>query len=127
MHIVTTGEQRTKSDRYKHGFMEEIVEHQSSLKVKILLWRAATGCLPTKVQLRLKKVAITDTCPVCSAGPEYIVHILVSCSFVRDCWSKVGKTVCEVEPQTFVDWLSGMFDNCNGEQLRVNVMLIRSL
>uniref|UniRef100_A0A803QBL9 RNase H type-1 domain-containing protein n=1 Tax=Cannabis sativa TaxID=3483 RepID=A0A803QBL9_CANSA len=64
-------------------------------KVKDLLWRAASNCLPTKVQLRHRHVNIDSIFPVCSLDSEIILHHLVECSFARACWvnTRLGVTI----------------------------------
>lgn len=58
-------------------------------KVKHFMWRAITGCLPAKTQLQQKHVNVDVVCPMCNHAPESIAHILLNCSFARECWSLV--------------------------------------
>ncbi|KAF4364566.1 hypothetical protein G4B88_012148 [Cannabis sativa] len=55
-------------------------------KAKDLVWRAASNCLATKVNLCIKKVLVENTCPMCGVFAETELHILVSCNFAWACW-----------------------------------------
>ncbi|KAM6543690.1 hypothetical protein CsatB_008137 [Cannabis sativa] len=46
-------------------------------KVCNFLWRAASGCLPTCVQLQKRHVPVSIICPVCNVDDETIFHALV--------------------------------------------------
>uniref|UniRef100_A0A803PLI3 Reverse transcriptase domain-containing protein n=1 Tax=Cannabis sativa TaxID=3483 RepID=A0A803PLI3_CANSA len=56
-------------------------------KVKHMLWRALSGCLPTKVQLDTKHVNVDLTCPLCHVDIETIFHVLMQCDFAKSCWN----------------------------------------
>ncbi|XP_060972283.1 uncharacterized protein LOC133038212 [Cannabis sativa] len=44
-------------------------------QVKDLLWRACSSCLPTKVQLQSRHVAIDTTCSLCHSSPETSLNL----------------------------------------------------
>lgn len=50
-----------------------------------LVWRAATSCLPTKMQLQRRHVNVDNLCPVCNEAVESNIHILVSCRVATTC------------------------------------------
>uniref|UniRef100_A0A803QMW8 RNase H type-1 domain-containing protein n=1 Tax=Cannabis sativa TaxID=3483 RepID=A0A803QMW8_CANSA len=56
-------------------------------KAKHMLWRALSGCLPTKVQLDTKHVNVDLTCPLCHVDIETISHVLMHCDFAKSCWN----------------------------------------
>ncbi|XP_030483709.2 uncharacterized protein LOC115700281 [Cannabis sativa] len=85
-------------------------------KVKDLLWRVASNCLPTKVQLRHRHVNIDSICPVCSSDSETILHRLVECSFPRACWVNTGLEVTMDYAGTFRGWLDTCFKAFEEEQ-----------
>ena len=91
-------------------------------KVKDLLWRAATGCLPTKVQLRLRHVDIDVSCSLCNDGRESINHCLVECPFAQDCWARTGIGVGTSVGGTFSAWLEALFERFDGEQRKLIAM-----
>ena len=70
------------SQTSQESFWSKLWKLRVPPKVKNLLWRAATGCLPTKAQLRLKHVNIDITCPLCHADRELINHCLVECPII---------------------------------------------
>lgn len=82
------------------------------LKVKHMIWRAATGCLPTKVQLQSKQVHIDNLCPQCQIEPESTIHALVTCIFARECWIRLNKyNASTVQSHiSFLEWMSTIFD-----------------
>ncbi|XP_060968799.1 uncharacterized protein LOC133036276 [Cannabis sativa] len=54
-------------------------------KVKNLLWRALTNCLPTLVSLQTKRVHVYSICSLCNVAPETTFHIMADCSFTKAC------------------------------------------
>ncbi|XP_062101909.1 uncharacterized protein LOC133809260 [Humulus lupulus] len=81
---------------------------RSPPKVKDLLWRSSTGCLPTRMQLSLKHVDIEMNCPYCPFEPESITHCLINCPFVHNCWRRSGLAVESPFLGSFGNWL----DHC---------------
>ncbi|KAM6568954.1 hypothetical protein CsatB_016939 [Cannabis sativa] len=55
-------------------------------KVHHFLWKACSGCLPTKVQLQTKHVNVDLMCPLCNLETETIFHVLLGCNFSKACW-----------------------------------------
>lgn len=78
-------------------------------KVNHLMWRAASGCLLTKTQLFQKHVDINVACPMCNQDPETIEHVLLNCSFARDCWRCWGGSTANSD--SFKEWLSSSYDS----------------
>ncbi|XP_060969468.1 uncharacterized protein LOC133036755 [Cannabis sativa] len=74
-------------------------------KVHHFLWKACSGCLPTKVQLHSKHVNVDLLCPLCNMHVETIVHVLVDCSFSRSCWalSSINQSANGTNAE-FCDW-----------------------
>lgn len=79
------------------------------LKVKHLMWPATSECLPVKTQLRQKHVDINVLCPMCNQYPETVDHVLLNCSFSRDCWSYWKGS--NVSSESFMEWLSSTYDS----------------
>lgn len=48
-------------------------------RIRILMWRAGTDSLPTKVNLARRKLLIEPTCTLCNQGPEDTLHALWTC------------------------------------------------
>uniref|UniRef100_A0A803PV21 Reverse transcriptase n=1 Tax=Cannabis sativa TaxID=3483 RepID=A0A803PV21_CANSA len=66
---------------------QKLWQMQVPAKVHHLVWRAMSGCLPTKVQLTTKHVHVDLTCPLCNVEVESIAHVLLHCPFARSCWN----------------------------------------
>lgn len=75
-------------------------------KVCHLVWRAASGSLPTKFQLQQKHVFVDPWCPFCGAKREMILHCLVECGFARACWIHSGFLTTHSISESFFDWPS---------------------
>ena len=73
-------------------------------KVRNFVWRACTGCLPTMVALRSRRVDVASHCPVCRNVPEDTFHALVKCYQAKQVWrlTPVGDIFGVVH--SFVDW-----------------------
>ncbi|XP_035547368.1 uncharacterized protein LOC118348906 [Juglans regia] len=55
--------------------------------VKMFIWRAVVNSLPTKMNLKCRKVIENPLCPVCGRENESICHVLWSCSASADVWA----------------------------------------
>ncbi|KAM7494634.1 hypothetical protein LguiB_029243 [Lonicera macranthoides] len=72
-------------------------------KVKSFLWRALSGCLPTKAALISRRVDVGLACPLFQINYEDEFHALVSCPQVRSIWAlsdwgdRVGSCVSMVQ------------------------------
>lgn len=75
-------------------------------------------CLPTKDQLRIKRVDVNAMCPLCNFDQETIIHTLIYCSFARLCWDSIGCMSEVQECTSFADWMTGAFKKYNGEELK---------
>jgi hypothetical protein len=51
--------------------------------LKLLLWRVATGLLPTKDSLVKFVVSLNPTCVLCEKMDKSIVHLLWNCDLAR--------------------------------------------
>ena len=105
-----------------NNFWSKIWKLRVPPKVKDLLWRASSNCLPTKVQLRLKFVDIDDACPSCNNERETISHCLVECSIARASWNRLGIQVDTHVEGTFASWLEALIQRYDGEQLQLIAM-----
>uniref|UniRef100_A0A803PKR6 Reverse transcriptase domain-containing protein n=1 Tax=Cannabis sativa TaxID=3483 RepID=A0A803PKR6_CANSA len=83
-------------------------------KVANLVWRAGTNCLPTLTQLRVKRVDVSSICPVCGEHEETILHCLVTCNIIKQCWDRVGIGTQTRLGGTFFYWCIKVFRvSCN--------------
>ena len=56
-------------------------------KIKVFGWRACQNILPTRANLRRRKVMDEDVCMLCSREAETGVHALWDCAVARDVWA----------------------------------------
>lgn len=90
------------------GFWNKIWNLKIPLKVKHFMWRAICDCLPTKTQLRSKKVEVDSRCPVCNLAEETVVHTLITCPMSVLCWQQLNYTHDEHTNTNVKDWIIGM-------------------
>lgn len=87
-------------------------------KVKNFIWRALTGCLPTKDQLLARRVAVNITCPVCNIDPENVLQTLALCPFAGLCWGQIGY-MNEVQDYTsFTHRMNVALQKYSGEEIK---------
>ncbi|XP_060960022.1 uncharacterized protein LOC133030933 [Cannabis sativa] len=73
-------------------------------KVLHFAWKAISGCLPTRTQLRTKHVPVDPRCVFCNSDEETIIHVLVGCHFAQSCWHRSGVGLHFSAEATFADW-----------------------
>ncbi|XP_062116553.1 uncharacterized protein LOC133830553 [Humulus lupulus] len=96
-------------------------------KVKDLIWRSASGCLPTNASLHLKHVGADSICPLCKSERETVLHALVSCRIVWPCWDKLGLRLRAPGLVSFVSWLRASLDASTDEDRSKIFMLCWSV
>ncbi|XP_062075661.1 uncharacterized protein LOC133779761 [Humulus lupulus] len=102
------------------GFWRQLWRLKVPPKVKNLLWREVSGCLPTKSQLHLKDVAIDLYCPSCNVVMESIYHSLVRCSFAQEVWGILMLDVNVGDFEVFDVWFEAIlqrFDHPRVEKI----------
>lgn len=77
-------------------------------KVLNLLWRAASGSLPTLSTLKQRHVSVVSTCPICDGVDETTVHALVTCPRNTHIWSMIIPDIQQQIQGDFFDWLEGV-------------------
>lgn len=87
------------------GFWKKMWNIKAPPKVLILIWRAVTYCLPSKVQLQTKHVQINNIFPVCNEGVESIFHALVQCRSAALCWKIYNPGINTDECMEFPMWI----------------------
>nr|POE67813.1 putative ribonuclease h protein [Quercus suber] len=56
-------------------------------RIKTLLWRAGLDALPSRANLKKRKIISDDICPNCKLDGETSLHALWSCSALSQVWS----------------------------------------
>lgn len=92
-------------------------------KIKTFMWRAITGCLPTKDALRVKHVNVTVECPLCNYADESVAHVFLKCSFASLCWNAMGFDTNDSEHESFGEWVSGIFNQWSSEKHQLGATL----
>ena len=72
-------------------------------KIWTFLWKACSNCLPTRDNLRRKKVQVEGTCDFCRSETEIVAHIIWSCPFAKNVWALVKGQIqkCNNETEDF--------------------------
>ncbi|XP_076883258.1 uncharacterized protein LOC143531975 [Bidens hawaiensis] len=79
-------------------------------KVKIFVWRAIDGRIPTKSALAYRGITFSDLlCPFCSIEDEDVDHLLASYPFSVAIWEEVCRWVKIPSSSNFVDVKSILF------------------
>ena len=58
-------------------------------KIKTFLWRVCSEALPTKENLRKRKILDSIECSLCQAGQELTFHAIWGCDTLRHIWAPV--------------------------------------
>uniref|UniRef100_A0A803NSB0 Reverse transcriptase domain-containing protein n=1 Tax=Cannabis sativa TaxID=3483 RepID=A0A803NSB0_CANSA len=86
-------------------------------KIKNLMWRAGSNCLPTLSQLASKHVPVNTRCPLCEEMDETITHFLLTCRVVIKVWERVGiGTTVIAAGGFFLDWCVNFFTHFTVEK-----------
>lgn len=93
---------------------------------KKFLWKACLGILPTKVNLRKRKIFSDQTCPLCLVKPETTKHILwdyISTSdILEQCTRRIQKSKdsCNI----FKSLIEDMFSNLEIEEMEELTLIL---
>lgn len=105
------------------GFWRTIWNLKIPQKTKIFMWRALTNLLPSKDQLRVRRVEVNPFCPVCNLEQESTFHCLVMCPVAVQCWgvssfNKVSHTATD-----YIKWMEEVVKACNRDEVAKICML----
>ncbi|XP_062088842.1 uncharacterized protein LOC133795409 [Humulus lupulus] len=110
------------------GFWRDLWNLKIPPKVKDLIWRAVSNCLPTRFQLSYRKITLPSSlCPRCSRYVETIPHCLVGCSFAMACWRFAGIPVVAIGDNSFGGWLQERFKDWGDDMRHMAVMVCWAL
>uniref|UniRef100_A0A2N9JBI5 CCHC-type domain-containing protein n=1 Tax=Fagus sylvatica TaxID=28930 RepID=A0A2N9JBI5_FAGSY len=90
-HLLMEAKQRNEAGESSNTSRERdlwkgIWEASVPQKIKLFIWKACKGILPTKLNLFRKKVSNSFTCEFCDEEPESVEHVLVECQFAQEVW-----------------------------------------
>lgn len=108
-HLMRNGSQSHTGDNNER-FWRSLWNLKVPPKAKNLFWRACTGYLPTKSQLITKRVVMNASCPVSGMAAKTIIHCLVTCRDVQQCWNRVGIGTQNIADADFLGWSVTKFE-----------------
>ena len=69
-------------------------------KVHTFLWRACTGCVPTRENLHKKRISEEERCELCYHHSETTSHVLWECPMARNVWALFKGTIQKSSNET---------------------------
>lgn len=75
-------------------------------KVKIFLWKACNNILPVCSNLKRRKIARVEVCPLCHRETETVEHALLLCDWTKPVWfgSQYQRVPSRDHITTFHQW-----------------------
>lgn len=105
--------------RWESASISAVCKHLWKLKlppkVKNLVWRAISKCLPTMDHLRMKRIDVNPLCQHCGIEEESTFHALVTCLELRQVWDRVGVGTTD-GLSNFEQWVDYCFKNFEEEK-----------
>jgi hypothetical protein len=98
-------------------------------KEKKILWRACHEILPTRVNLRRRKIIDVSLCPICEAADETVVHALWQCPAATDVWCVGDKKLQKMSLAglDFTQIVTTVFEKCSTEESQLFVGIARKI
>jgi hypothetical protein len=96
---------------------------------KVFVWRACREILPTKVNLKKRKVITDDTCFLCQNMQETTTHALWGCPASTDVWGASIRTFQKygAVEVSFRDLFEGMMKRCSREEMELFAVLAKNI
>ncbi|KAF7825130.1 putative RNA-directed DNA polymerase [Senna tora] len=90
-------------------------------KIRLFVWRACRGILPTCLNLKNRGMEITTQCCVCGTEEEDTLHALVTCSELNSLWNVHVKDVCNQNDANgiFIDWFANQSQLWSKKQMEL--------
>lgn len=96
---------------------------------RMFLWRACSNILPTKDNLKRRRVVNDDLCFLCNRFVESVKHILWDCPSAQDVWGDsmqiFQKSQCEGD--SFMEVMEYLLERCNFEELELAAIIARGI
>ena len=95
-------------------------------KVKNFIWRACLNILPTKINLKKKKITTDGFCPICESEAESIAHALWECPVANDVWLSSKLRVQKVPKYRgdFITLVLSLFDKVGEKDCELVSMIM---
>ncbi|XP_075665170.1 uncharacterized protein LOC142634796 [Castanea sativa] len=93
-------------------------------KIKVFGWRACHDILPTKRNLKKKRILSDESCLFCSRFQESTIHILWECTAAQDVWhgSARGLQKCGTAHTDFLALLEYLLDRLDKTEVELMVV-----
>jgi len=97
--------------------------------VKVSLWRACNNLLPTKLNLKHKRVVEDALCPICGREDEDTAHVLWSCPGAQDVWGGDASNFqkCDWDGNSFKHLLRYVLSKFEKENVELFAMVARGV
>ena len=95
-------------------------------KVKNFVWRACLNILPTKSNLKKRKITSDDFCPICEFEDESTTHALWECPAANDVWLSSNLRVQKVSKYQgdLITLVLSLFDKVGEKDCGLVAMII---
>jgi hypothetical protein len=95
-------------------------------KVKNFIWRACLNILPTKINLKKKKITTDGFCPICESKAKSIAHALWECPAANDVWLSSKLRVQKVPKYQgdFITLVLSLFDKVGEKDCELVSMIM---
>lgn len=95
-------------------------------KVKICIWRSCLNVLPTRVNLKKRKILVDDCCHFCTNISETIEHGFLYCSRTAVIWfsSPLGLQTLWHREVGFQEWLSSLDQSISRDNFDLALALL---
>ncbi|KAA3467670.1 reverse transcriptase [Gossypium australe] len=89
-------------------------------KIKITIWKVSWSYLPTKVNMRYRKLVKDASCPRCGERAETIDHLFRECPITVEVWLELLLQDVLIEgDKNFEQWLFWIFELLNTQKCRI--------
>ncbi|GLT80072.1 hypothetical protein SLA2020_515330 [Shorea laevis] len=94
-------------------------------KVRLMIWQAYKNILPTKDNLKRRRVEVDLDCPMCGMEQESVFHCLVACAASRAVWMgcSLNLRISNFNGDNFASFLDYMLDLLQQDQLELLCVL----
>lgn len=93
----------------KNGDWKTLWKIKVPPKMKLLMWRAARGVLPTHINLGKKMVNCDSSCPTSSGGEEDELHLFFDFTMAQEIWVHSAMQSEELQARGDVETFSACF------------------
>lgn len=96
-------------------------------KVRNLIWRICQGCLPTKENLRQRRVDVDSSCSVCAQSMETTSHLFLHCPIAVECWRLSALLLPSLNGDDIIQWIEALIMGNNSEAIQLSCVILWSL